>query len=136
MYYRIAITVVILQLLILLYCPQQKALLLVGAVASSCSLLTAVSPLFGLPRVVRTRSSKTIPLPLVLASSISALLWAACGIQLNDPMITWPNIIAIAANTILLGFAAYYPQEEMLPFEDSASEKELLYKKPKDGYEA
>eukprot|EP00746_Dinoflagellata_sp_MGD_P005850 gnl/MRDRNA2_/MRDRNA2_111340_c0_seq1.p1 gnl/MRDRNA2_/MRDRNA2_111340_c0~~gnl/MRDRNA2_/MRDRNA2_111340_c0_seq1.p1 ORF type:complete len:362 (+),score=66.67 gnl/MRDRNA2_/MRDRNA2_111340_c0_seq1:99-1184(+) len=135
MYYRVAIAVVIFQLLILFCCPRQQALILVGAIASCCSLLTAVSPLFGLPRVVQLKCSKTIPLPLVLASSVSALLWAACGIQLNDPMITWPNIIAIGANMILLGFAAYYPQEETLPFEDKASEMDKLYK-PKEGYEA
>lgn len=136
MYYRVAVTVVLFQALTLCLCPRQQSLLLVGSIASSCSLLTAVSPLFGLPRVVQLKCSKSIRLPLVLASSISALLWAACGIQLNDPMITWPNIIAIAANTILLGFAAYYPQEEMLPFEDSPSEKELLYKERKAGCEA
>jgi uncharacterized protein with PQ loop repeat len=136
LYYRVAIMVVLFQLLILLCCPRQQALMFVGAIASCCSLLTAVSPLFGLPRVMQLKCSKSIPLPLVLASSVSALLWAACGIQLNDPMITWPNIIAIGANTILLGFAAYYPQEETLPFEDSPSEMEKLYQTPKEGYEA
>jgi len=138
MYYRIAVFAALLQVVVLYSCPRQQALFIVGAVASTCSLLSAVSPLGCLFRVVQTQCSKPIPLPLVLASSVSAILWAACGVQLADPMIAWPNIIAIAANTILLFFAAYYPQDEKLPFNE---DKELVEKDgrciaKKDGYEA
>lgn len=136
LYYRIAVSIVLLQVVILFMRPREQALFAVGAIASTCSLLSAVSPLGCLLRVVQTQCSKPIPLPLVLASSVSAILWAACGIQLNDPMITWPNIIAIGANTILLGFASYYPQEEKLPFKDVCFEKELLLKNYKEGRNA
>jgi len=135
-YYRIALTIVLLQVFCLCVWPPQQALLLVGSIASACSLVTAVAPLAGLPRVVKTQCSKTIPLPLILASALSAILWAVCGIKLNDPMIAWPNMVAIAANTILLGFAAYYPQEEKLPHENGPRENHLLCKGMKEGYEA
>lgn len=138
-YYRIAVAVVFFQVLVLCMCPRQQALLLVGTIASTCSLLTAIAPLAGLPRVIKVQCSKSIPMSLVLASMASALLWAACGIQLADPMITWPNMIGIAANTILLFFAAYYPQEEKLPLDDlvhASSEKQFLCNPKKEGYEA
>lgn len=137
LYYRIALTVVMFQVCILWTRPTHQALLLIGAIASCCSLITAVAPLAGLPRVIKTKCSKTIPLPLVLASAVSALLWAVCGIQLADPMITWPNIIAIAANTILLAVAAVYPQEEKIISESECQamdklEKECFYNVTKD----
>jgi len=103
MYLQIAGAMVALQAGAMLSFPAERALFFVGLVSSGCSIVGSISMLATVPTVLRTKCSKSMPLPLLAASEISAILWVTCGAMLRDPWITVPNIVC----GLLLSYALF-----------------------------
>jgi len=92
--------------------PLERALFTTGLVSSFCSFLGAMSMLVTVPTVVRTKNAKSIPGPLVFANFLSAVVWCLCGMMLNDPLVTGPNIASTMASSLCLYLKNRYPSEE------------------------
>lgn len=111
LYLRIAGTLAATQAAAMCVVPWDRALFFSGIVSSACSIASSVSLLVTVPLVLRTRNSKSMPLPLLLASMVSAFLWITCGTMLWDPWITLPNIISVCIITYALSLVYRFPPD-------------------------
>lgn len=110
--YLKAIAVVVgCQLAAMLALPVGRALLFVGLVSSGCGLVSSTSLVTTVPEVIRTRSSKSLPVPLLLCGEVSCLLWVACGFTLWDMYIIVPNILCTLITSFALALVWYFPSE-------------------------
>jgi uncharacterized protein with PQ loop repeat len=89
--------------------PAQHALFLVGLVSAFCGLLSAISVLVTIPRVVKTRDASSIAGPLVAAGMCNNFFWTICGFILEDRLITLPAIACLCACTTCVYCKLVYP---------------------------
>jgi len=68
-------TLIFLQVTTIATLPVERALFLTGLISSFCSFVGAISMLASVPTVIRTKDSRSIPGPLVLANMLSAAVW-------------------------------------------------------------
>lgn len=104
--------------------PSRWSLMFVGLAGSFCSLMNAVALLVPVSQALRTKSSSSIPGPLVLAGFMSSFFWFICGTMLQDPCILVPNGVTLCINILCLGLKWRYP----VPTVDSKveSKRELM----------
>lgn len=100
------------QVACLLLLPTERALLFIGLVSSTCSLISAFSLVTAVPEVIRTRCSRGLHKPLLMAAEVNGLLWVTTGLTLWDFYIFVPNVVCVALNTFALGMAWYFPEHE------------------------
>jgi len=111
LYLQIAGAIVAVQAGAMLMFPAERALFFVGLVSSVCSVVVSFSMLATVPVVLATKCSKSMPLPCLLASLISAFLWITCGVLLWDPWITFPNLFGVLVVGFALGLCYKYPAD-------------------------
>mmetsp|Transcript_51012 Transcript_51012/g.122069 ORF Transcript_51012/g.122069 Transcript_51012/m.122069 type:complete len:575 (+) Transcript_51012:73-1797(+) len=125
-YMSAVVMMVVFQLCALPVLPVERALFLTGLISSFCSFIGAISILVSLPRVVQTKDSSPIPLPLVLANLISSLVWCVCGWMLADPLIAAPNIVGCLSCLICVLLKHMYPDDGATKRRDSNRESACL----------
>jgi len=111
-YLAAVVALVLLQVCALTTLPVERALFMTGLVSSFCSFVGAISMLFCLPAVIRTKDSRAIPAPLVMANLASAVVWCICGLMLSDPMIAAPNVVCCLSSILCLYLKYIYPHSE------------------------
>lgn len=102
----------------ILVLPMERALFLTGLISSFCSFLGALSMLVTVPLVLRSKSSRSIPGPVVVANLLSGIVWCLCGWMLADPLVTGPNIVAVVACLICMYLKFQFPSDDKMPEPD------------------
>jgi len=108
-YIAAVVTLILLQVSTMMTLPLERALFLTGLISSFCSFMGAISILACVPTVIKTKDSRSICGPLVLANLLSAMVWCLCGWILSDPLISAPNIVACSTSAICLYLKYCYP---------------------------
>jgi len=121
MYLQIAGAMTLLQTCAIICRPSEQALFFAGIISSACSIVGVFSLCLTIPLVIQTQCSKSMPLPLLLASYASAVLWVTCGVLLWDPWITFPNFCCCLILTFALALVWMYPAD--------GSESPLIFSK-------
>mmetsp|Transcript_24312 Transcript_24312/g.57596 ORF Transcript_24312/g.57596 Transcript_24312/m.57596 type:complete len:373 (+) Transcript_24312:79-1197(+) len=111
-YLAAVISLVLLQVCALATLPVERALFMTGLVSSFCSFVGAISMLFVLPSVMKSKDSRAIPGPLVTANLASAVVWCICGMMLSDPMIAAPNVVCCISSSLCLYLKYLYPSSD------------------------
>ena len=128
-YLAAVVALILLQVCALTTLPVERALFMTGLVSSFCSFVGAISMLFCLPAVIRTKDSRAIPGPLVVANFASAMVWCICGLMLSDPMIAAPNVVCCLSSLLCLYLKWRSGKDDVLDFEgETESEADLLSK--------
>mmetsp|Transcript_6987 Transcript_6987/g.15935 ORF Transcript_6987/g.15935 Transcript_6987/m.15935 type:complete len:486 (-) Transcript_6987:452-1909(-) len=91
--------------------PPGKALLMVGLISSTCTLISACSLVLTVPDVIRKRCSRSLPVPILMCGEVSAVLWLMCGYMLGDLYIILPNVVCVIITSLALFLAWYFPRE-------------------------
>jgi len=102
-------SLVVLQACQLCVLPPERALFVTGLISSFCSFVGAMSMLVVVPQVIRTRDSKAIAGPLVVANMLSAIVWCICGWMLEDLLVAGPNVIATLSSGMCVYLKYKYP---------------------------
>lgn len=89
--------------------PTGRALMFVGLVSSSCSLISACSLVTTVPEVFRKRCSNTLPVAILWCGEASCVLWLLCGLTLGDAYIILPNGVCLIITTFALSLSWYFP---------------------------
>mmetsp|Transcript_42038 Transcript_42038/g.121453 ORF Transcript_42038/g.121453 Transcript_42038/m.121453 type:complete len:515 (+) Transcript_42038:184-1728(+) len=110
-YLRAASSVALMQLAAMMVLPRHKALFLCGLASCVCSVVGACSLLATMPKVIETKCSATINLPLVCVGLVSGMLWLTCGLLLMDAWIIVPNCACIVVNCATLSMTVYFPRD-------------------------
>mmetsp|Transcript_21073 Transcript_21073/g.62893 ORF Transcript_21073/g.62893 Transcript_21073/m.62893 type:complete len:437 (+) Transcript_21073:116-1426(+) len=136
-YFQVLGVVAFSQVVAMCAMPPVKALFFCGIISSAWSVVGATSMLTTVPQVLKTKSSKSLPLPLLLAAGISAVLWIMCGVMLRDPWITVPNVCCFCCTGFALSLCWIYPRTggEECQEEDEEEAAPLLHEEdePSDG---
>lgn len=111
-YLAAVVALILLQVCALTTLPVERALFMTGLVSSFCSFVGAISMLFCLPAVIRSKDSRAIPGPLVTANLASAVVWCICGLMLSDPMIAAPNVVCCLSSLLCLYLKLVYPHPD------------------------
>ncbi|KAJ6216018.1 hypothetical protein RDWZM_010518 [Blomia tropicalis] len=81
----------------------------IGTMASIASLIFCASPLASVTTVLRTKSTKTLPFPMIFASFIVSSLWFTYGYLIDNIFVQVPNAISTGIGLIQLSLFVFYP---------------------------
>jgi len=129
-------TLIFLQVTTIATLPVERALFLTGLISSFCSFVGAISMLASVPTVIRTKDSRSIPGPLVLANMLSAAVWCLCGWILSDPLISAPNIVGCATSGVCLYLKNLYPDGSCKDKDDSGKMSKADFADSEAAFEA
>jgi len=101
----------LLQVLAMLALPQHQALFLCGLASCVCSVVVACSLLATLPKILETKCSASINLPLVMVGMASTMLWLVCGLMLWDAWIILPNVFCLLVNCVAISLMIVFPRD-------------------------
>ncbi|XP_065191022.1 sugar transporter SWEET1-like [Sycon ciliatum] len=87
-----------------------KAMLAMGLVCNSLTISVYAAPLGTLQEVIKQRNTSSMSPPLILANWLSAAVWSAYGIVINDIFIIVPNSLGLVLCSIQCGLLLVYPR--------------------------
>jgi hypothetical protein len=108
-YYMVLAFLVLIQFIAIMISQPVHALFFSGLISSVWSTIGSLALVTTVPKVYETKSSKSLPAPLLIVGEISAILWLVCGVVLWDPWITFPNAFALLVCTFALHLCWKFP---------------------------
>jgi len=109
---KIFLTVLVLFLVGMYIITQEdlaSAQLSMGWVGASMSVAYCSAPLASIQEVCRSRSTRSLPFYLILATSIVTGLWTTYGHIIGDSFVWVPNCLGFLASLFQLSLFLYYP---------------------------
>uniref|UniRef100_K3WZZ2 Sugar transporter SWEET1 n=1 Tax=Globisporangium ultimum (strain ATCC 200006 / CBS 805.95 / DAOM BR144) TaxID=431595 RepID=K3WZZ2_GLOUD len=95
--------------------PHDQVAQVVGAIAIACGFLLYASPLATISRVVRTKSTASVPIAMVSVGAISNAIWIVYGVLQHDLIIVIPTVVNTALCIVqLILFIVYHPRRPSL----------------------
>lgn len=82
-----------------------------GIIITALLMLLIGSPLLSLGDVIRTKSTETLPFPLILSGTVVTFLWLLYGIIIKNGFIQFQNVIGFALSAIQLSLFVIYPSK-------------------------
>ncbi|XP_014252877.1 sugar transporter SWEET1 isoform X1 [Cimex lectularius] len=80
-----------------------------GMICCAVTLSFFAAPLANLAQVIKTKSSETLPFPVILMTMIVTLLWTSYGYLINDTFIVYPNALGLLLSCFQLFLFVIYP---------------------------
>ena len=80
-----------------------------GVVAVGVTICNFASPLANLGNVIRTRSTETLPFPLIMANFMLTGLWWLYGSMIDDTFVQIPNAMGMILSTVQLLLFCIFP---------------------------
>jgi solute carrier family 50 (sugar transporter) len=71
-------------------------------------------PMLGLKEVINSKSTESLPFPLILMGFIVSFAWFVYGIILNSMFVILQNLIAVLLSGFQLSFFAIYPSKSVV----------------------
>jgi len=81
----------------------------VGYVAATVQVITFGSPIANIVTVMKNRHCDTMPLPLILFSTVVCVTWLVMGFWLNDEAMYIPNILGLMLLIFQIGLFFVFP---------------------------
>jgi len=82
-----------------------------GLMITILLFLLIASPLLSLGDVIRTKSTETLPFPLILSGTVVTFLWLLYGIIIKNPFIQFQNVVGFLLSAAQLSLFAIYPSK-------------------------
>jgi len=80
-----------------------------GLICCTTTIIFCASPLASLGDVLRTRSTESLPFPLILATAIVAGQWFLYGLAIHDPFVMVPNFVGCLIASFQLVLFGLFP---------------------------
>jgi len=94
--------------------PYDTAVAHLGMMCLTLNILNFGAPLASMKEVMRTKSTETLPGPLIFANLIVAFQWFLYGYLVDDIYMKVPNVIGIILSLIQLSFFVIYPAPQKM----------------------
>ncbi|XP_058825281.1 sugar transporter SWEET1-like [Topomyia yanbarensis] len=76
-------------------------------------LLTLIAqPLFGLPEIMRKKSTEGLPFAMILSGTVVGSMWLLYGIILNNTFVVLQNLAGVVLSAIQLALFVIYPSKD------------------------
>ncbi|XP_049777479.1 sugar transporter SWEET1-like [Schistocerca cancellata] len=82
-----------------------------GIIVTVLLLLLIGSPLFSLGEIIRSKSSASLPFPLILSGTVVSAEWLLYGIIIKNHFIQLQNAVALVLSAIQLSLFVIYPSK-------------------------
>jgi len=82
-----------------------------GIIITVLLMLLIASPLVSLGDVIRTKSTETLPFPLILSGTVVTFLWLLYGVIIKNPFIQFQNMMGFLLSASQLSLFAIYPSK-------------------------
>ncbi|XP_062554529.1 sugar transporter SWEET1-like [Armigeres subalbatus] len=83
-----------------------------GFIVTILMLLLIGQPLFGLPEIIRKKSTEGLPFPMILSGTVVGSLWLLYGIILNNVFMILQNLVAVSLSGVQLALFVIYPSKD------------------------
>ncbi|XP_046391127.1 sugar transporter SWEET1 [Ischnura elegans] len=84
-----------------------------GLICCSMTLLFFVAPFSVLTQVIRTKSSESLPFPLIVTTFVVSCQWFTYGVLLNDQFVQIPNAFGCILSALQLSLFVIYPKSNI-----------------------
>ncbi|XP_071446567.1 sugar transporter SWEET1 [Hetaerina americana] len=81
-----------------------------GVIVTILMMVLLASPLFSLGTVIKTKSTATLPFPLILSGSVVTFLWLLYGIIIENAFLLFQNIMGLTLLLAQLSLFVIYPR--------------------------
>jgi len=125
-YYLVLGSLVLIQFIAIMVLKPVSALFFSGLISSVWSTIGSLALISTVSTVYETKSSKSLPVPLLVMGEISAVLWIVCGIVLWDPWITFPNFFSLMVCTFALHLCWRFPAKGQEFAEAATPESDIM----------
>ncbi|CAH2074717.1 unnamed protein product, partial [Iphiclides podalirius] len=82
-----------------------------GSVITAFMFYLIASPLFGLKEIIRNKSTKGLPFPIIFSGTIVTFMWLLYGIILKNKFLVLQNVVAVVLCSIQLSLFVIYPSK-------------------------
>lgn len=82
-----------------------------GIIITVLLMLLIASPLFSLKEIIETKSTATLPFPLILTGTLVSFQWLLYGIIIQNEFIQFQNVVGFGLCVIQLSLFAIYPSK-------------------------
>uniref|UniRef100_A0A182NSS6 Sugar transporter SWEET1 n=1 Tax=Anopheles dirus TaxID=7168 RepID=A0A182NSS6_9DIPT len=85
-----------------------------GIIITVLMLCLIGQPLFGLPDIIRRKSTEGLPFAMILSGTIVGLSWLLYGVILNNVFVVLQNVAGVTLSGIQLALFAIYPSKPVV----------------------
>lgn len=85
-----------------------------GMIITILLMLLIASPLFSLSEIIRTKSTATLPFPLIVSGTLVTFQWLLYGIIIKNEFIQFQNVVGLILSVVQLSLFAIYPNKPAL----------------------
>lgn len=89
-----------------------EALRIIGLICCCVGVWFFASPLAVLAQVIRTKSTESLPFPIIIASFFVSLQWFLYGMVIADDFIQIPNLLGCILSSVQLLLYVIYPNKK------------------------
>ncbi|XP_053696210.1 sugar transporter SWEET1-like [Sabethes cyaneus] len=83
-----------------------------GLIITGLMLMLIAQPLFGLPEIMRKKSTEGLPFAMILSGTVVGSMWLLYGIILNNTFVILQNLTALALSAVQLALFVIYPSKD------------------------
>ncbi|GFY66488.1 sugar transporter SWEET1 [Trichonephila inaurata madagascariensis] len=86
----------------------------IGFMAAFSSIAASAAPLASVSQVLSTKSSESLPAPIIFSTFIVTALWFIYGVLVEDSFIQIPNLIGAVLSGFQLSLIFIYPSRKVI----------------------
>ncbi|XP_058449590.1 sugar transporter SWEET1-like [Malaya genurostris] len=83
-----------------------------GLIITVMMLMLIAQPLFGLPEIMRKKSTEGLPFAMILSGTVVGSMWLLYGIILNNTFVVLQNLAGVSLSAIQLALFVIYPSKD------------------------
>lgn len=83
-----------------------------GMIITVLMLMLIGQPLFGLPEIIRKKSTEGLPFAMILSGTVVGCMWLLYGIILNNTFVILQNLAAVSLSGVQLALFVIYPSKD------------------------
>ncbi|EAT43194.1 AAEL005353-PA [Aedes aegypti] len=83
-----------------------------GLIITVLMLMLIAQPLFGLPEIIRKKSTEGLPFAMILSGTVVGCMWLLYGIILNNTFVILQNLAAVSLSGVQLALFVIYPSKD------------------------
>lgn len=84
-----------------------------GLIITVLMLMLIAQPLFGLPEIIRKKSTEGLPFAMILSGTVVGCMWLLYGIILNNTFVILQNLAAVSLSGVQLALFVIYPSKDL-----------------------
>ncbi|XP_012269475.1 sugar transporter SWEET1 [Athalia rosae] len=95
-----------------------------GIIVTALMFTLIAAPLFNLGEIIKTKSSASLPFPLIFMATIVTFLWLLYGLIIDNGFIIFQNAVGFTLSATQLSLFVIYPSKSPVELEPETEKKQ------------